>query len=253
MSAKGDVLITGAAGRIGRLLMERLPALGWTVRGCDLLAADNISPGDITDLEAMETACTGADSVLHLAATPNAQPGWEAVDRLNIHGTRTVLEAARRAGVRRFVFASSIHTVGGYPADTPLTASLQPHPSGLYGVSKIAGEALLQVYAANTDMTCIALRICSFRPRPENHRELTTWLSHDDCVHLFDRCLAAPTNGYSRLWGVSDNTGLSIDDPTARALGYRPRDDAARFRTELSDTESRWPLLGGPVNGSDMS
>jgi len=251
MSMPEDVLITGAAGRMGRLLMTRLPLLGWRVRGCDVTPGPGIIEADITDLAAMEQVCAGARAVIHLAATPNAKPGWEAVDRLNIHGTRTVLEAARRCDVGQFLFASSIHTVGGHPSDAALTPDLPTNPSGIYGVSKIAGEALLQVYAAHGGMACMSLRICSFRLRPETSRELKTWLSHDDCVTLFDRCLATPLAGFHMAWGVSSNSGLAVDDRTAARIGYRPVDNAADHASAIEPANRGWPFLGGPVNGND--
>ncbi|MFN3169539.1 MAG: NAD-dependent epimerase/dehydratase family protein [Hyphomicrobiales bacterium] len=253
MTGGGHILITGAAGRIGRLLMERLPEEGWTTRGCDISAGCDIVAADITDLKSMVAVCAGAQTVIHLAATPNAKPGWRTVNRLNIDGTKTVLEAARQAGVQRFLFASSIHTVGGYPADTPLGPDMHPNPSGLYGISKIAGEALLRLYAAQTDMACVAIRICSFRPKPENRRELKTWLSYDDCVRLFSSCLSTPMEGYQMIWGVSANTGLFIDDPTARACGYHPRDDAYAYAQSVVQSGADWPFIGGPVNRSALT
>ncbi|MEM7566757.1 MAG: NAD(P)-dependent oxidoreductase, partial [Pseudomonadota bacterium] len=110
------VLITGAAGRIGGLLAERLPDLGWDVTGCDITS--DWAHGDITDLAGMETLCAGQQVVMHLAGAPNAKRGWRHVSRLNIEGTRCVLEASLRAGVRRVVYASSIHVVGGLPWGT---------------------------------------------------------------------------------------------------------------------------------------
>ena len=248
----GRVLITGAAGRIGALLMQHLPKLGWQTDGCDIKPGPGVMVADITDRDEMGAVMKGAEAVIHLAGTPNAKPGWVAVNRLNIHGTRTVLEAARRGGIRRIIFASSIHTVGGHPAGTPFGPDLSPRPSGIYGVSKIAGEALLQVYAAKTGLSCLAVRICSFRPRPANRRELTTWLAPEDCVHLFDRCLAARIEGYAMVWGVSANTGLEIDDPAAQTIGYCPQHDAGVFKREIDarsgdGRDKQWKRMGGPV------
>lgn len=217
------VAITGAAGRIGRLLCQRLSNLGHPVRALDIVDDPGDLPeyrrADIRDLSRMEEVLTGARAVIHLAATPNAAPGWAKVMELNIAGTRNVLEAARRQGVRRVVFASSIHTVGALPADTPLTPDLAPRPSGIYGASKIAGEALCDVYAAKGGLRCFSARVCSFRPEPQDARELTTWLGREDCIHLFDRCVMADLAGHHWLWGVSANTRLAIDDPVARDIG----------------------------------
>jgi len=253
MSMNATVLITGANGRIGSLLMCGLADLGWSTQGCDVAAGTNVVAADITDLAALSLAARGCRSIIHLAATPNAKPGWETVNRLNIHGTRTVLEAARREGVAQVIFASSIHTVGALPAHTSLGPDLPPAPSGIYGASKLAGEALMQVYALKGQLSCISVRLCSFRPAPEDARELKTWLGHQDAIHLFDRCLHEPALGYQMIWGVSNNTRLSIYDPIADLIGYRPSQDAEGFlpslahQDRLNATSRPWTMLGGPV------
>lgn len=246
------VLITGAAGRIGSLLMRELPAFGYQVRGVDRTAADGVIEADITDLAAMTKAAEGCTSVVHLAGTPNANPGWSAVNDLNIHGTRTVLEAARLAGAEQVIYASSIHTVGALPFDTPFAPDLPSIPSGIYGVSKIAGEALCQVYAAKAALQTTSIRICSFRPEPGNIRELRTWISYSDTVHLVERCLHERTPGYRMVWGLSNNTRAQVDDPTARDIGYTPQHDAEAYTLANGGTidgslPEEWSLMGGPV------
>ena len=240
----GPVLVTGAAGRIGRLAMERLPALGWKVRGCDLVEGKGIAAADIRDVGALTAAAAGCGAIVHLAATPNARPGWAAVMALNVGGARNALEAARRVGARRVLLASSIQTVGALPADTPLGPDLPPAPSGVYGASKLAAEALGRVYAAKAGLDVLALRICSFRRAPREPRERQTSLSHDDAAHLIDRGLRAAPSNYAMAWGVSANANLAIEDPVARAMGCRPRQDASRH--EVPDGPD-WALLGGPV------
>lgn len=236
------VLITGAAGRIGGLLAERLPALGWEVTGCDVTG--DWTRGDICDLDAMRRLCIGQEVVMHLAGAPNAANGWDHISRLNIEGTRCVLEAARAAGVRRVVYASSIHTVGALPWGTPFGPDLPPAPSGLYGATKIAGEALCQSYAL-MGLATTAIRICSFRPAPQNAREQVTWLSYDDCIQLFDRAGRDQTQGHRMAWGLSRNPTAEVEDPTARAIGYCPKDDPADQPPSVDACV--WATLGGPV------
>lgn len=166
------VLVTGAAGRVGGLLADRLPAPGWDGTGCDVIGA-GVERADICDPFAMAALCAGQEVVMHLAGAPNATKGWDHVARLNIDGTRTVLDAAARAGVRRVVHASSIHVVGALPWGTPFGPDLQPAPSGLNGVTKIAAEALCDAYALR-GLPTTKVRICSFRPAPRDTRELTT-------------------------------------------------------------------------------
>jgi uronate dehydrogenase len=243
------VLVTGAAGRIGSVLAAGLRDRGWTVRGCDLTAAADVTAADIHDLDAMRDLLRNCRSVIHLAGAPNASAGWDAVRRANVDGTRTVLEAARREGCGQVIYASSIHTIGGLPADTALGPDLPPVPSGTYGVTKLAAEGLLRVYAAKGGMRATSVRICSFRPRPGNARERRTWFGRDDCVHLFDRCLRDESPGYHMIWGVSANARMPIDDPTAERIGYRPAQNAEEHLDAIKGDPSvePWPLMGGPV------
>ncbi len=105
------VVITGAAGRIGSMLRPRLARPGRTLRLLDV-APLTAGPGEeaiqasVTDLDAMVAACQGADAVLHLAGIPG-EASWARILDLNIGGSYTAIEAARRAGTPRMVFASS--------------------------------------------------------------------------------------------------------------------------------------------------
>jgi hypothetical protein len=146
-----------------------------------------------------------------------------------------VLEAARRAGVSRVVYASSNHAVGFTPAaDFPVPDYAFPAPDTYYGVSKAAGEALAALYHHRYRMDVICLRILTCAERPLTVRELSTWLSPDDAGRLFEACLTAEKPGFRVIFGVSRNTRggwVSLDE--ACALGYRPRDDAERFAAEI--------------------
>jgi len=245
----GKVLITGASGRIGRVLMQGLAASGWSVSGCDLIGGENVVPADITDLESMRAVMRNCAAVIHLAGAPNARGGWDKVWRSNVEGTRTVLEAARMEDCGQIIYASSIHTIGGLPAATPFGPDLPTHPSGIYGVTKVAAEGLLQVYADKAGLRAISVRICSFRPRPDDARSRRTWLGHEDAVHLFDRCLHDRTEGYQMIWGLSANSRAIVTDPTARRIGYEPAQNAENHLDDVSgDPETEpWPLMGGPV------
>jgi uronate dehydrogenase len=224
------VLLTGAAGRIGTALRERLPGLGWTVRPFDLVSVDGAAAGDVTSPQDLDAAMPGSDALVHLAGKAGEAP-WPLIRDVNIEGTARVFDAARRHGVRRVVYASSIHAVGftHEPADGALPADLPPRPDTLYGVSKAFGEALARYYVDRYGFAVACLRIGTFAPVPPSRWALSTWLSPDDCAGLVDACLRAPSLDYALVWGISGNTRRTWSLTEAEALGYRPVDDAEAY------------------------
>jgi len=215
------VLVTGADGRIGSVLMQRLPAVGW-----ELVAFD----GDVRDGAAVHAAAVGCEAVVHLAGIATEAP-WDVIRDVNIDGTVNVFEAARRNSVRRVVYASSTHAVGFERVAPNLAADLRPRPDTLYGVSKVFGEALGRYYVDRYGMSVTCLRIGTFEDRPRDHRTLATWLSPDDCVRLVDAALRA--DGFAIVAGVSANAGRYWSAESGRAIGFVPRDDASAFADEV--------------------
>ena len=253
------ILITGAAGGVGGILRPRLAQPGRTLRLLDLA---EITPGEgeeaiqgsITDMDAMVEACRGVDAVIHLGGRSGESP-WAHILDVNINGTYTVFEAARRAGVPRVVFASSNHAVGFYaPDEFPVAEAAIPLPDTYYGVSKVAGEALGALYAKRYGMDVISIRILSCFPEPTNLRSLSTWLSPDDAGRLFEACLTIEKPGYKLVYGVSANTRggwVSLDG--ARALGWESHDDSEAFLDKLTaefgpvdPNDPVFAYLGGP-------
>ena len=257
------ILITGAAGSIGSMLRARLARQGRVLRLLDVAPLPG-EPGQgeesvtatVTDMAAMTAACAGVDALIHLGGIPT-EDAWAPILDVNINGTYTVFEAARRAGVPRVVFASSNHAVGFVPPESfPVADDAAPVPDTYYGVSKAAGEALAALYAHRYGLDAICVRILSCFERPENPRMLATWLSPDDIGRLFEACLTAPAPGFRVIYGVSANTRggwVSLDG--ARALGYDPRDDAEAYAPEvlaaagsLAGTEAAaWPDPADPI------
>jgi uronate dehydrogenase len=178
----------------------------------------------------------GVDCVIHLAGIPRETGGTpEQILNVNVVGTQRVFEAARQAGVKRFIFASSNHVIGFYRAGRPIGPDVLPRPSGHYGASKVFGETMGRLYADKHGMEVAALRIGAFREKPGNARELGGWISHRDMAQLARRCVEAPPFHYLILYGVSANTRAKWggDAAARRHIGYTPEDNAEAWAAEL--------------------
>ena len=254
------VLVTGAEGTIGRAVREHL-ADRYELRALTREPAAFPSyVADIADLAAIEPAFAGIEAVVHLAASPAVETPWHDILPNNLIGTYNVFEAARRAGVKAVVFASSNHAIGGYEVDgAPALYDLDDprvydhtvelRPDSLYGVSKIYGEALGRLYADRYGLRVHCLRIGAVRAgddptAPEvlasspalldlrtaedrRRRMRAVWLSRRDCAQLIARCLDAEHVPWAVVYGVSNNPRRFWDIEHARALlGYDPQDAA---------------------------
>ncbi|MCF6378752.1 NAD(P)-dependent oxidoreductase [Nocardioides KLBMP 9356] len=254
------VLVTGAAGSLGRVVTVGLAGLGHDVVGLDLVPAPEGTPfpwheADCADGDAVEAVfaslSTGGslDAVVHLAGVPDEA---SLPDELTSHviTTAALLDAMVAHRVHRIVYASSNHAVGRTPrADGDLTEHALPRPDTYYGVAKVAAEALLQLFADRHGIDAVACRIGSFLDRPASVRGLSTWLSYDDGVRMVEAALTAPAPGFAVLYGISANTRGWWDLEPGRRLGYEPQDDAEDFADEVEpgpDDEAEAEFAGGP-------
>jgi len=246
------VLITGAAGTIGTVLRPALREHVDELRLSDLgepdglVAPETFVAADLTDQAAVQAAVDGVDAVVHLGAVPVERP-FEEIAGPNLHGAFHVFEACRRAGVRRVVYASSNHATGMYAPGEPLDGSQPPRPDGLYGASKVWGEALGRLYVDKFGLEVVCLRIGSFQERPRELRELATWLSHADGIRLFEAALTADDVGFAIVYGASANTRRWW--PPDERVGFVPLDDAEAFAGELEGPD--YPYQGGPFGSRD--
>ena len=265
------VVITGAGGRIGRMMRSRLARPGRTLRlvdtGRQQPPADGetaeVYTADITDATAMSAVCNGADAVIHLGGVPT-EDTWDTLLRVNIDGARTVLESACAAKVPRVVVASSVHSMGFYrrpgarphPVGVPaprgadgVPAAAPVRPDSYYGVTKAAVEALASLYADRFGMTVYALRLGDCAPEPPGEWALHSWLSPDDCARLLEACLTADVTGYRVVWGISRNSRRWWSLQEGREIGYEPVDDAevyaGRVERAQGDRAATMGLLGG--------
>ena len=243
------VLITGMSGLIGGLLRRRLEAAGgYELRALNRRPVEGVEcvQGDIADLEAIAPAFEGQDVVVHLAAQLQDDP-WDELLRANVVGTYNVFEAARTAGVRRVVFASSGRVVqaveftpphdalveGRYddlPPSWPMVTHETMSPSGTYGASKAWGEALGRHYADahGISVLCVRIGLVSQDDRAAGPRAASVYLSHRDVAQVLHRCIDAPADLRFDIFLATSNNRWSYRDlgHTREVLGYEPEDSA---------------------------
>ena len=203
----------------------------------DLAPHEEYIEPNITDLEAFTAACEGIHTVLHLAADPSPQADfYQSLLSLNIIGGYNGFEAARRAGCRRLVFASSINAVLGYGKEGRKASWEVPvYPQNVYGATKCWGEALARAYGHEHALSCICVRLHSPTFDQSNFAEDATdgGISPRDASNLFAACIDADEEvGFAIIHGAShhkDNWFLvSSSDPR---LAYEPQDGTAFPRT----------------------
>ena len=262
MTACTRILITGAAGEIGSTLRAGLRGAYSLLRLTDVRPLPDAGPGeetmhaDLTDERSLAAIMKDIECVVHLGGVPREAP-WTAILPNNIEGTYNVFEAARAAGVKRIVFASSNHTIGYYRTGRRVGVEEPPRPDSRYGVSKVFGEALGRLYADKHGLEVACLRIGSFRKEPGDHRQLATWISHRDTVQLVRRCIDAPAFHFIVLYGVSANTRARWNNPHAALIGYAPEDDAEEYAERLpapatDGTDPAVECHGGPFCGLEF-
>ena len=254
---KKKILVTGLNGVIGQAIFpqleERYVVTGLSRSGVDCLPPRYVHKADISDLQAIQTAFVGIDTVVHLAGEggegsqfADMEVPWEATLRNNIIGTYNVFEAARQANVRRIIFASSGATVIGYENEFPyshlmdessrnvpdswplITHESEPKPMSLYGVSKLFGEDLARYFVGISPMSILCLRIgqVSQSNTPPPARGQAIWCSHRDITQMICKCIEA-----------ADSIGFDIFFVTSNNLrGYRDLEHA-RHMVDFFPTE----------------
>ena len=241
---KKRVLITGAAGRIGSSLAELLKErydlrLHYHHTIPEQKPVADFMVADVSKYDEVVPLMEGIDAVVHMAGDPSTRATWENVRARNIDGVYNVYEAARTAGVRRVVFASTNHVMGMYDRDQqwPVYASQLVRPDSLYGVSKAFGENLGRYYYDQHGLSVICLRIGWFLPKPRDEISRWMWLSPRDCAQVTS-CAIETDLAYGVFYAISGNARRHWDiSDTIEKLGYRPQDNAEDYAEELDALE----------------
>jgi nucleoside-diphosphate-sugar epimerase len=239
MADSSTVLVTGSAGRIGRAVVRELRARGHAVRGFDLVPTPGLDAsvvGDLTDDAAVRRAVEGTSAVVHLAATPDDDDFLTTLLPNNVVGVYHVLEAARRAGVRRLVLASSGQVVWWQrqTGPLPIRVDVQPTPRHWYAATKVFLEAAGRAFAESHGLSVVAVRLGWCPRTPEQAREIaaTEWaqdvyLSPRDAGRFFACAVEAPADvRFAVVYACSRPARQTLYDlgPARQLLGYEPRD-----------------------------
>jgi uronate dehydrogenase len=240
------ILLTGASGVIGSRLRQLLPAAYPDLILSDLRAPTDLKPterfvaADLSDIGQVATICAGVDGIIHLGGH-SIEGSWDQILQANIIGCYNLFEAARIAGVKRVVFASSNHAVGFYPRHQRIGPNVTPRPDSRYGVSKVFGEALGALYADKHGIRVTCLRIGNFGDVPLDKRRLSIWLLPEDLVQLIRIGLDHPEIKFEVLYGASMNERAWWDNSRAYALGYRPTGRAEDFYEQAMAAQAAIP------------
>ncbi len=232
------LVLTGAAGRLGSYLREPLTRMCDELVSTDLAEdigklydGESYTKADLTDLSTMEKLLDGADMVVHFGAIGD-EAAWDDILQSNIIGAYNVWEAAYRNGVKRVVYASSVHAVGMHLKTDTIGLDAPHKPDTYYGLAKCFAEDLASLYWDKRGIESVCMRIFSCA-QATNARSIGTWLSYDDLIHLVERSIDSPVVGFTKVWGISNNDRAVVDNSKAGHLGYRPKDNAEKFAKEV--------------------
>ena len=232
------LVLTGAAGRLGSYLREPLSKLAHSLVSSDLAedvgklyANESYVQADLTQLDDMVALLEGADMVIHFGAYVDEAP-FDTILGPNIIGAYNVWEAAYRVGVRRVVYASSIHAVGMHKTTDFIGTDVAHRPDTFYGLAKCFTEDLASMYWDKRQLESVCMRILSCA-QVTSARAVGSWLSYDDLIHLVEQSITTPITGFTVVYGVSNNDRATVDNTKASFLGYRPKDNAEQFAEKI--------------------
>jgi nucleoside-diphosphate-sugar epimerase len=248
---KPKVLITGASGLIGGLVLRNLSDR-YEFSGLSRHAVEGIpyTVGSITDRDAVRRAVAGQDMVLHLAGETQSLE-WDEQFEVTAGGTINVLRAAAAAGVRRFVLMSTGSTMCGWEWDDSLPYGrlaagerdlppwdlldyeTPPRPDSPYGAAKLFCEAAGRWFSDQTPMSVLIIRLGAVlkEDRPMLIRHFPGFLAQADAVQMIDKCLSAPADVRFGIFdAISENSTRWRDtSPAKEVLGWRPTGTSDKF------------------------
>jgi uronate dehydrogenase len=258
------IVLTGAAGRLGSYLREPLSNLAEELVSSDIVdgigspyANETYIKADLCNFDEILALLKGAEMVVHFGAYGD-EGAFETILGPNIVGAYNIWESAYQNGLRRVVYASSIHAVGMHSNKAFIGTDAPHRPDTFYGLAKCFSEDLASLYWDKRGIEGVCLRILSCA-QVTSVRALGTWLSYDDMIHLVERSISAPATGFAAVYGVSNNDRVTVDNSLASFLGYRPKDNAEQFAKQilaeagpLDSTTPEHTCLGGPFAAVEL-
>ena len=266
MTTKKKVLVTGASGLIGGLVVKHL-GHKYEMSGLNRRPVDGIpsTQASVADFDAMLPAFEGIDMVVHMSYPTGSKDNWERHMLEGIGGTRNVYEAARLNGVKRVVLGSTGETMMGYEREYPygqlaggayddvpdtwrMINYLDPvRPSSIYAACKVACEALGRYYADTYDMSVLVIRlgVTLGTDMPKVRRHYPGFQSNADCVQLVDKCLEAPLSLRYDIFDAISNNRWKWRDTThpQEVLGWKPTGSSDNY--DIEDKGDWAQVIGG--------
>jgi hypothetical protein len=232
---KPRILLTGAAGGVGQLLLPGLVGR-YDVVATDRVAAPDMVTGDLADPAFLGKVTDGVDVIVHLAANPDAGASWDQLRTPNVEVVAGILAT----DVPRVVLASSVHAMGAYAGtrQVPVDPDWSPAPCCAYGATKALAEALGRVRAYLTGQAVVALRLGATSAEPGDVTALAGWLGPADLQQLVVRAVEADVT-FAVCHGVSANTRSDWD--VRNPIGYAPVLDSEDYADRVP-VDDYWAL-----------
>ena len=256
------ILITGATGVIGSRLVPALEG----EHELRLLSRRDFPDDsrwrrvDVTDIDQVCNAAEGMDVAIHLAIATGREGDYEEdafnsqrMD-INVKGTYSLFEAARRHRLKRVIYTSSLTVVWGYPPPQWVGGDAPAKPVGTYALTKYMGEKIAEYYAELHGISTLCLRIPKpfdiDDPKLANSSILPQWLAFPDLIRAYKLAVTAPDVGYEIVTLVGESSRRRWDLSRAKkALGYRPRyrlEDMGYTLREEPDSYNRPNIVTPP-------
>ena len=242
-----QVLVTGASGLIGTDLLDSIKSTHEvSTYGRRLIPGFEGVKGELSDRAALDTAMSGINTVVHLAAVLPDIDDDDLLMSVNVNGTYNLFDSAKENGAKRIVLASTGAISGGYmddPAVKQIVAGNRselddqslmisemdpPRPAGIYAATKIWGEALGRYHSEVNGISVVCLRLGRViaSDDPEDDLRRSIHLSRRDAVQAITKSIEAPTRlKFACFYVSSNNSNRWRDNESARAnIGYSPQD-----------------------------